>query len=165
MLDVGGTTPDLRPACESHASPTISVEAMIAVLTEAQRRVVELSVDRSSTHSGRGGYNVQIMRALARKGFVTQGKVHTWETDWRFTPAGFFIGARLHRVRLEKACREKSTSALKTWFPDSRGQQCTVIMQELEARGWQWESTSAGWVCVHAPEGAGIAGLGDDGDF
>jgi hypothetical protein len=132
---------------------------MIAELTEAQKGVVELAVDRSSTHSGRGGYNVQTMRALERKGLVKQGKVYTWETHWLFTPAGRVIGARLHRARLDKNIREMSSQDLQNWFPNSRGQQCSAIMQELELRGWQWQSTTADWMRIHTPDWKVVEGI------
>lgn len=164
LCDVGGTTPDLRPACRMHAM--VSADAIIADLTEAQRRVVERAVQQTSVHSGRGGEKVQVMRALERKKLVKQGKVHIRETDWSFTPAGHAIGALLHRSQLDKTVREKSTSELKAWFPNSRGQKSAAIMQELELRGWQFQGGSApvevDWVRVHTPEWQiveGIAGL------
>jgi hypothetical protein len=150
LCDVGGTKPDLRPACKSHVEK--STGEVVADLSEAQKTVLLRAVESTTTHSGRGGHSVSTMRALERKGFVRQGKAHTHDTNWHFTAGAAFIGLYLERINFDAICRREATSALKLWFPNSRGQSSAAIMAELEARGWQWQSTSADWTRINCPE-------------
>jgi hypothetical protein len=128
------------------------IEKITESLTDAQKQVVEIAIDRGSTHSGRNGTNVQTMRALERKGLVRKGKERTWETDWHFTDAGRAVGTHLHKLRLDGACRDESTAALKAWF-EERGHMSELrrgsIISELATRGWQ--PTADGWTRTHTP--------------
>lgn len=138
------------------------IEEIVASLTDAQKRVVERVVDSASTHSGRNGTNVQVMRALARKGLVRQGKVHTHETDWHFTEVGTAVGQHLHRQRLDEGCRSRATPELKAWLDSTTisAMRRESIVKELGIRGWQ--QTADNWTCADTPEWRvveGIAGI------
>jgi len=46
-------------------------------------------------HSGRNGFSATTLLALKRRGLVDIAKVHTWETDWKFTDAGRDCAAKI----------------------------------------------------------------------
>lgn len=79
------------------SAPELALE-IIATLTEAQKTVLRMSHERGgSTHSGRGGWNVTTMRALEKKGCVTQGKEYRWEINWDLTTRGRAVGRILEQ--------------------------------------------------------------------
>lgn len=79
------------------SAPELALE-IIAKLTEAQKTVLEMAVDRGCrTHSGRGGWSVTTMRALERQGCVTKGRESMWETHWKLTTRGSSVGRMLRQ--------------------------------------------------------------------
>lgn len=61
--------------------------------TAAQANVLKTLDGRKTTHSGRGGWSANTMRALAQQGLFVQGREHTWETDWHLTDKGRLVVA------------------------------------------------------------------------
>lgn len=145
LCDVGGSRPDLRPACERHSDETLRVVDIITDLSEQQRGILEESTHSAVTQSGRGGHRIQTMRALERRRMLRLDKEHANVTDWRFTSLGFFIGERLARVRLDKQCQLASTKDLKDGFADAQRLKAHAILAELEIRGWRWDFAQHDW--------------------
>lgn len=71
-------------------------------LTKAQRDVLEAAAARKQPvqHSGRGGWNDSVMRALARKGLAQHERDSTWERWYRLTPEAMGLGAEAHAARV-----------------------------------------------------------------
>lgn len=154
FCNVGGKTPDRRPACQEHVDPTFPAKGGIAALTNAQKAVLESADGRVGIPEGHGTLT---LRALERRGFAKQeGSV------WRLTPTGHFLSLLLHREFLDKTFRVKSTLALQECLQDLRGESRAAVMRELETRGWRWEPDQTAWVRTHVATWTvveGVAGI------
>ena len=67
------------------------------LLTKAQLRVLE-TADYSTTHSGRGGWSENTMRAMEKLGLVSFLRASTWEKYWRFTDLGDSVRNEAQRL-------------------------------------------------------------------
>ena len=67
-------------------------------LTPAMVDVMLALRHKGTIHSGRRGYPGGTLRALERRGLVRVAKVHTWETDWKFTDAGRACAEKLGKA-------------------------------------------------------------------
>jgi DNA-binding MarR family transcriptional regulator len=57
-------------------------------LTEAQKDMLRLALDRGTMTSGRYGWNTMWVKALEKKGLVRLERKYTREAVWRLTEAG-----------------------------------------------------------------------------
>ncbi len=75
-------------------------------LTKAQEYVLEVMAEKGSAHSGRGGFNEGVYRALERRGLVRLVKTWTWEKDWGLTDAGRPVAQEIRaRLKAERNAR------------------------------------------------------------
>jgi hypothetical protein len=70
-------------------------------LTPAMIRVLEIASYTSHvTHSGRGGWSDNVMRALVTRGLAVHTRDSTWEKWYRITELGLAVGREAHVARL-----------------------------------------------------------------